>query len=143
MSPADVIRIGELFYGGLWQTELARALDRSARYVSFIKSGQRPTPDGFRRDLLAVLERRLQDHARALELAESPVWTVSTLNEIGPLMYGDRWKTEFAKRVGDKPRVVWDISRGDAPLYDYIVKHTKKLLNQRSNDFSKVAGILR
>ena len=144
MRPKDVERFGTALFGAeFWQTELGRALGRQARYIAFLKSGERLTPPGFRDELKGVLDVMRRDHEEAVRLAESDPWTHEVFSRVGCLMFRERWRTELARRLVMSKRVVWDIARGDAQASELVVRDVKKILKRRPAEFDKLVDLLR
>lgn len=68
MTPDTLARIGELLYGRMWQTELARRLNVSDRTVRRWRAGDWPVPARVPAELQALVTQREDDMATARDL---------------------------------------------------------------------------
>lgn len=59
LTPDDLAEVGRALFGARWQTDMAEALKLgdSARIRQFLR-GDRPVPQGIRRELVALLRAR-------------------------------------------------------------------------------------
>jgi DNA-binding XRE family transcriptional regulator len=71
LSPPDLADIGQLLYGNLWKTELARQLGVSRQTVIRWAGGTRPVPEDIAADIHQLVREKHERLERKLSVTAS------------------------------------------------------------------------
>jgi predicted DNA-binding ribbon-helix-helix protein/DNA-binding XRE family transcriptional regulator len=153
-SSSDLADIGQLLYGNLWRTELARHLGVVRQTVVRWADGAHPVPEDIAADIHQLLREQYErlerrygslietDMIPKLEAGDrqepTPVETNACtplspldLTDIGQLLYGNLWKTELARRLGVSRQSVIRWADGTRPVPEYIPAELHQLVREK------------
>src|ERR1039457_2755168 len=152
-SSSDLADIGQLLYGNLWRTELARHLGVVRQTVVRWADGAHPVPEEIAADIHQLLREQYESLERRhgslietdlipkLELGDRQELTLVETNactplsppdlaDIGQLLYGNLWKTELARHLGVSRQTVIRWADGAHPVPEGIAADSHQLLRE-------------
>jgi predicted DNA-binding ribbon-helix-helix protein/DNA-binding XRE family transcriptional regulator len=153
-SSSDLAEIGQLLYGNLWRTELARHLGVVRQTVVRWADGAHPVPEDITADIHQLLrgqyERMERRHGSLIEtdlipklelgdrqeltLVETKACTPLSppdLADIGQLLYGNLWKTELARHLDVSRQTVIRWAGGTHPVPEDIAADIHQLVREK------------
>ena len=153
-SSSDLADIGQLLYGNLWRTELARHLGVVRQTVVRWADGAHPVPEDIAADIHQLLREQYESLERRhgslietdlipkLELGDRQELTLVETNactplsppdlaDIGQLLYGNLWKTELARHLGVSRQTVIRWADGAHPVPEDIAAELHQLVREK------------